>query len=136
MKKLITPLVATLTLLGASLGYGQLQYVKPTYFQIAVTTGTNVVLSSSNNYFYEATIYAMRFVTNNAIFQGCTNPVYIGTIDVPGTLLSTNLPVITTQLTSNQSLTITAPEGVRYNLADYYVVGTTGDKVTIKLLSR
>ena len=97
---------------------------------VSLTTGTNVVASSTNLQFTAATFYGYKSATNNAVFTTNSAAVYVGWKDSLGVLTTSNTPAIVDTISPGSYLGL-SKTGAKYNLADLYFVGSTGDSVVI-----
>lgn len=100
------------------------------FMWVTLTTGTAVAASSTNLSFTAATFYGYKAVANNAAPTANTAAAYIGFKDPAGVLVSAGTPALVDTIAANSFLAI-ARIGTKYNLADVYLLGTTGDKVLI-----
>lgn len=97
---------------------------------VTLATGTNAVASSTNRWFTAATFYGYKAATNNAAPTANTATAYIGFKDPAATVTTADTPAIVDTIAAGSWLALQRT-GTKYNLADVYFVGSTGDKILI-----
>lgn len=98
---------------------------------ITLATGTAAACASTDTMFTSATFYGVKTVANNAAPTANGASAYLGWKDTAAVAVTVNTPVITDTITAGSSVILRATPGQKYNLANIYVLGTTGDKVLI-----
>lgn len=113
---------------------GKLSSAEPktnAFVWVTLVTGTNVAATATNpTMFSAATFYGYKSATNNAAPTANTASAYIGYKDTAGTITTANTPAVFDTITAGSYLGLRTI-GVKYNLSQFYFVGTTGDKVLI-----
>jgi len=102
----------------------------PKFKWVTLTTGTAVAASTTNLQFTTATFYGVKAAANNAAPTANTGTAYIGYKDVTGEVVTANQPALVDSIAAGSWLALNNI-GTRYNLTDFYFLGSTGDKVLI-----
>ena len=92
---------------------------------VTLATGTNVVASTTNLQFTAASFYGIKASSNVAGTTNNAADAYMGWTDA-----ATTVPGMTATIYPGEHVSIWGI-GTKYNLTEFYFVGTTGDKVLI-----
>lgn len=106
---------------------------KPTNFlaPVTLTTGTAVQVSTADRFVTSVTFYGFRAVANNAAPTANANTTQLGYTDYAGALVAANTPAFLDVIPGGSAITEAAPLGTKYNLKDFWLLGTTGDKIVV-----
>jgi hypothetical protein len=99
---------------------------------VSCSSGTNVACSTTNFQFTAATFYGWAAATNNAGPTTNRADVYLGIKDPTGAITTAGTPAALDVIWPGWYVSFAAT-GTRFNLGDFYVVGTNGDRVLILL---
>lgn len=106
---------------------------KPQQFLfVALATGTAVQANATSLRFTTLTFYGMKAVSATAAPTANAADAYVGVADASNVFGNgANLPAFLDTVSAGGSLTLRAPVGSKYDLKDFYFLGTTGDKIAI-----
>lgn len=100
------------------------------FLAVPLTTGSTVQATNGATKYTTATFYGYATLSATAAPVANTNATSIGfaTQSTDGTHSVTNL---VDSIAAGSSVTIKAPPGTKYDLADVYFKGTTGERIQI-----
>lgn len=105
----------------------------PRFVSVTLSTGTAVAGSATDLLFTSAMFYGVKTVVSNAAPTANTATAYIGYLDNDGAVVTVGTAAIIDTIPAGGSLLMRAVPGEKYNLKDFYFLGTTGDKVIVQL---
>jgi hypothetical protein len=106
---------------------------KPSTFlaPLALVTGTAVQVSTADLFATSVTFYGFKAVSATAAPTANGNDAQLGYTDYAGTLVAANSPAFLDVVPAGGAVTERATLGTKYNLKDFWVLGTTTDKIVV-----
>lgn len=105
---------------------------KPSNFLAPIVlTGSAQQVSTTDLFVTSVTFYGFKAVANNAAPTANATDTQLGYTDYAGTLVTANQSAFLDTIPAGSSVTERAPLGTKYNLKDFWVLGTATDKIVV-----